>query len=807
MKGAANWRHHRSFEIFWLALLLFTMIACATVSLHAQNDSDSWVRSTRDENKASLVFISGKVTHKNGQVAEFAGTGFIVSPAGYLLTCNHVVPEYDRDVDKFEAHGTVGGRSDPQYSLSIVDSEKQGDLMLLTLPQEKTWPSVRSMAKWQLDSEVVALGFPKDTPLLAAPGRITSVDNNGRLITNSPLNHGMSGGPAFNRSGAIIGIAEGGYEEANSINLLIPITYATRLLQIADSPLLSDKPRPTPEPTDSPSPDPSSEQLRELWMVVIYRVGHSKFVDSYVPDEIHAAQLINALRDNEDVQKLIKNFEQQTKDSTLQKWFIAVDDTLDALGQDLSSLNRAVLQYPDIVTLDPWQKRALQTAEYNRVKLLGLLTQITLQLKLTDPLFANNSVRTVPPDTPTPLPSGTPAIAASPPTVPRTPLGDITYVLSTATDPVQPGKIAQFTITATNLTDSRSYSELVFHVPQFTTYGRHSEGIACNLVLGWLDAGASVSANLDLKVLGGNQSPPDGSIITLTLTDPRHGSTFSRSITINGAPVAILDLSTPQGTVGPGQAFDYFLTYHNASANSLAGAQLSVAVPVGASFVSTDAGGVLGSDQVVRWRPGDLAAGATGKVQLHMRAVNTRGEHPALLVEAALRDSANHLLTQASDFRAVYAAPTFSYMLTTTTDAVQPGKMAQFDIKVTNLTDSRAYSAFVFHVPRFTSYGRFLEGIACGVAPGWVGPGASVSVNLDLKVLGGNQSPPDGSILTLALTDLSRGASLSLCVGVNQRIAMLRQTPSSLVIFHPYSKMQTASVFSLLNHGSVQCQK
>jgi S1-C subfamily serine protease len=255
MKSAANSRHHSTLGSFRLPLVLFSTIAFLTIQLplYAQDNSDNWMSSIRQGNKASLVFISGKVTHKNGDAAPFSGTGFIVSSLGHVLTCNHVIPAYDPDVDTLQCSGSVGGRYELLYPLRIVDSEKQGDLMLLTLPQEKTWTSVRSRAKWQLDSEIVVLGFPIDEPLLAAPGRITSVDNNGRLITNAALNHGMSGGPAFDKSGAIIGIAEGGYEEANSINLLIPMSYATRLLQIADSPLLN----PNPASSSSNSSPPS----------------------------------------------------------------------------------------------------------------------------------------------------------------------------------------------------------------------------------------------------------------------------------------------------------------------------------------------------------------------------------------------------------------------------------------------------------------------------------------------------------------------------------------------------------------------
>jgi hypothetical protein len=90
----------------------------------------------------------------------------------------------------------------------------------------------------------------------------------------------------------------------------------------------------TPPPTTTPavvvsfspisSPNPSStalsqDQVQALWNVIIYRVRHSRLVESYVPDQVYAAQLINAVRDNEDIHKLLKKFEDQVKDETLQK--------------------------------------------------------------------------------------------------------------------------------------------------------------------------------------------------------------------------------------------------------------------------------------------------------------------------------------------------------------------------------------------------------------------------------------------------------------------------------------------------------
>jgi hypothetical protein len=138
-------------------------------------------------------------------------------------------------------------------------------------------------------------------------------------------------------------------------------------------------------------------------------------------------------------------------------------------------------------------------------------------------------------------------------------------------------------------------------------------------------------------------------------------------------------------------------------------------------------------------------------------------------LQAALRDGDGHLLTQASDFKVVYPTPVFSYALTAITDSVEPGKVAQLTITVNNLTDSTAFSSFNFQVPKFTTYMGYKAGTASAVGPGHVAAGASKSETVDLKVLGGNQSPPDGSIITLVLVDPARGASVSYSLVVSKR--------------------------------------
>ena len=175
-----------------------------------------------------------------------------------MLTCNHVVPAQNPDYTQIEVTGSVGGRYKHPYPLTIVRRDEQADAMLLKLPEDEVWQNVRSAAEGHVGSEIVTFGFPFEQDLLAVPGSITGVNNDGRWLTNASLNRGMSGGPAFDRSGDVVGIVVAGYEEANPLNLLIPINFSKILLLSVNSPLATATP--TPEPSPAPgAPNPSSQ--------------------------------------------------------------------------------------------------------------------------------------------------------------------------------------------------------------------------------------------------------------------------------------------------------------------------------------------------------------------------------------------------------------------------------------------------------------------------------------------------------------------------------------------------------------------
>jgi uncharacterized repeat protein (TIGR01451 family) len=334
----------------------------------------------------------------------------------------------------------------------------------------------------------------------------------------------------------------------------------------------------------------------------------------------------------------------------------------------------------------------------------------------------------------------------------------IDYVLTTQNDPAKPGHVLEFEATVRNLSGSpNEYVRLDFIVPDFTTYGAYQPGsplfVSANVPLG-----ASYTFRLLFDVAGGNTAPPDGHMITLTLTDnARNDGPPPRSAVVRRTPPLNLQLSTEQGSVAPGETFTYTLTCANISAAPRNGVTLRASVPVGASFVSADGGGTLNGG-MVNWTLGALPVGANRQLHVTFRASPTANT-PLGPVNATLADSGNNM-ARASDTRSVYALPQIQYILTAPTDPAQPGHVLEFEATVRNLSGSNQYVRLDFTVPEFTTYGAYQPGSSLFVSAN-VLDGASYTFRLLFDVAGGNTAPPDGTTIGLNLIDTDRAGSVS----------------------------------------------
>lgn len=146
--------------------------------------------------------------------SKYSGTGFLVSPDGYVVTAYHVV----RNADSIFVENERFGR----HKVSLVYSNPSTDMALLlpTEPLAKGPVAVPFSMRPQdasLGESVYTLGYPRED-IVYGDGAIsaaTGYDQNEKSYQISiPVNPGNSGGPMIDGQGAVVGMISGVQPEA-----------------------------------------------------------------------------------------------------------------------------------------------------------------------------------------------------------------------------------------------------------------------------------------------------------------------------------------------------------------------------------------------------------------------------------------------------------------------------------------------------------------------------------------------------------------------------------------------------------------
>jgi serine protease Do len=159
------------------------------------------------------------------------GSGFIIDPAGYIVTNNHVVGEADSV--KVEL---ADGRELPA---KVVGTDPQTDLALIKVDAGQKLPTVQwgDSDQLRVGQWVLAMGNPFGLGASATAGIVSA---RGRQIgagayddfiqTDAAINPGNSGGPLFNTEGQVVGINSAIYSPSGA-NAGIGFAIPSRLAQ------------------------------------------------------------------------------------------------------------------------------------------------------------------------------------------------------------------------------------------------------------------------------------------------------------------------------------------------------------------------------------------------------------------------------------------------------------------------------------------------------------------------------------------------------------------------------------------------
>jgi serine protease Do len=139
--------------------------------------------------------------------AQSLGSGFIIDPAGYIVTNNHVIEGADEVSVTLQDNTTL--------KAEIVGRDESGDIALLKVKSDKPLPTVEfgDSSASRVGDWVLAIGNPfglggtVTAGIVSARGRdIHQGQYDDFIQTDAAINRGNSGGPLFNMDGQVIGI-------------------------------------------------------------------------------------------------------------------------------------------------------------------------------------------------------------------------------------------------------------------------------------------------------------------------------------------------------------------------------------------------------------------------------------------------------------------------------------------------------------------------------------------------------------------------------------------------------------------------
>lgn len=209
------------------AAFLFACLSVGTPLALAQEDE-----SLLDLYRSSIyqVVVNNRETGNKSAL----GSGFQVSPGGLIVTNYHVVSAYifepeDHELQYVDWRGVPG-------ELYLIDFDVVNDVALLQARGVGESFFLLSEERYRQGDRVFAMGNPHDYGMLMVDGAYNGIAENSyidKILFSGSLNSGMSGGPAIDRMGRIVGVNVA--TAGSQLSFLVPADKVMALMTRDDS--------------------------------------------------------------------------------------------------------------------------------------------------------------------------------------------------------------------------------------------------------------------------------------------------------------------------------------------------------------------------------------------------------------------------------------------------------------------------------------------------------------------------------------------------------------------------------------------
>ncbi len=185
------------------------------------------------------VLVTDYNNKTKNSLANYGGTGFLISEQGYLVTNYHVVSSSDSLY--------ISNNDGVYLKVELVLASREYDLAILKIIDDSFLRDVKIPYSFSFGNEqcnlgerLFTLGFPKED-IVYGEGYLSSRagyygDTTSYQISLA-LNPGNSGGPLFNEKGKVVGVISGKQDEKEGVAFAIKSEYIQKMIEMTEQSL------------------------------------------------------------------------------------------------------------------------------------------------------------------------------------------------------------------------------------------------------------------------------------------------------------------------------------------------------------------------------------------------------------------------------------------------------------------------------------------------------------------------------------------------------------------------------------------
>jgi hypothetical protein len=208
-------------------IALFLMAICASAPARAAETPEMYA-AWRDH-VVQIQVIDDAAGSKAG-----TGSGFVAGRPDWIVSNYHVIAELVNSPGEYRARFVA--ENGTQGELDVIAVDAVHDLALLQAPVGLAEPLPLAGEEPPRGSRLWSMGYPYDIGLTIVEGTYNGMLEKSlyeKLHFTGSINPGMSGGPAFDGDGAVVGVNVA--TAGNQVSFLVPVRFAGAMLKGAES--------------------------------------------------------------------------------------------------------------------------------------------------------------------------------------------------------------------------------------------------------------------------------------------------------------------------------------------------------------------------------------------------------------------------------------------------------------------------------------------------------------------------------------------------------------------------------------------